>query len=260
MGIEVDDLLVRFPTPRGDGERVVLDHVDMTVAPGEFVAVVGPSGCGKTTLLNCIAGLLPYDGRVAVGGVPVTRPGAERAVVFQSASLFPWKTALRNVTYGLEVRGVRATDARQSARDIIRLVGLEGYEDYKPAQLSGGMQQRVNLARALVTDPAVVLLDEPFAALDAQTRELMQLELIRVWREQRKTMVLITHQIDEAVFLASRIFVMSRRPARIARVIDVPFGEDRDLLLKRTTKFTSIVENVWELIEKDAREALADAH
>ena len=191
--IEFVDVGVSYKR-RGGGETVALEQTSLTIAPGEFICIVGPSGCGKTTLLHCLDGLhAPTSGEIRIDGRVIHGPGRDRAMVFQSASLMPWRTVLRNVTYGLEMQGVALREALPRAQAMVELVGLAGFEDRHPGELSGGMQQRVNLARALVTDPDVILLDEPFAALDAQTREQMQTELLRVWDETKKNAVFITH-------------------------------------------------------------------
>src|SRR5207237_776786 len=188
--------------------------ISLSVADGEFMAIVGPSGCGKTTLLNVVAGLLPYDrGSVSIDGRRIRGAGTDRAVVFQHASLLPWRTIAGNVRYGMELhKRFDRTTMRARTDHFLRLVGLVGFERHYPSELSGGMQQRVNLARALATDPVVLLMDEPFAALDAQTREFMQAELLKIWTKAKKTVVFITHQINEAIYLADRVVVMSARP------------------------------------------------
>ncbi len=213
---------------RGGGETVALERTSLTIASGEFICIVGPSGCGKTTLLHCLDGLqTPTSGRILIDGREINGPGRDRAMVFQSASLMPWRTVSRNVTYGLELHNIPLREALPRAQKMIELVGLTGFEDRHPGELSGGMQQRVNLARALVIDPEVILLDEPFAALDAQTRELMQTELLRVWDETKKTAVFITHQISEAVYLADRVVVMSARPGHVKAIVPVPIARPR---------------------------------
>src|SRR5712671_7886792 len=218
---------------------LALADVSFSVGDGEFMAVVGPSGCGKTSMLNIIAGLLPYEeGSVAIDGKRVAGPGIDRAVVFQHSSLLPWRTIAGNVRYGMEMQK-RFDEAtmRQRAEHFLKLVGLSGFEKHFPGELSGGMQQRVNLARALAADPVVLLMDEPFAALDAQTREFMQSELLKIWAKARKTVLFITHQINEAVYLADRVAVMSARPGRLKAIFDIPFGRPRALALKRDPKF-----------------------
>jgi NitT/TauT family transport system ATP-binding protein len=206
-----------------DGQSFpAIDNVDLTVADKEFVALVGPSGCGKTTCLRMAAGFeVPSSGRVLVGGVPVPGPGPDRAVVFQQFALFPWKNVVDNIAFGLRNRRTPKPDQGRQVSAIIKLMGLEGYETAFPHQLSGGMQQRVAIARAYVLDPQVLLMDEPFGALDAQTRIVMQEELVRIARVNPRTVLFITHAVDEAVFLADRVAVMTRRPGRIKEILDV---------------------------------------
>jgi NitT/TauT family transport system ATP-binding protein len=235
---------------RGGGETVALERTSLSIAPGEFICIVGPSGCGKTTLLHCLDGLqTPTSGRILIDGREITAPGRDRAMVFQSASLMPWRTVLRNITYGLDLQGVALREALPRAQKMIELVGLVGFEDRHPGELSGGMQQRVNLARALVIDPEVILLDEPFAALDAQTRELMQTELLRVWDETKKTAVFITHQISEAVYLADRVVVMSARPGNVKAIVPVPIGRPRPASARRDPQMFAIESEIAALIE-----------
>jgi NitT/TauT family transport system ATP-binding protein len=204
---------VDFPT---------LDGIDLTVSEREFVAIVGPSGCGKTTCLRMVAGLeFPSAGTVSVAGQAIAAPGPERAVVFQQFALFPWKTVAENIEFGLKSKGIAAEDRRATIAHYIGLMSLQGYESAFPHQLSGGMQQRVAIARAYALDPAVLLMDEPFGALDAQTRTVMQEELVRLARRNPRTVLFITHAVDEAVYLADRVVVMTRRPGRIREIIDV---------------------------------------
>jgi NitT/TauT family transport system ATP-binding protein len=219
------------------------------------VSIVGPSGCGKTTFLNAVDGLHPISGgTLELNGQPISRPGPDRAMVFQQASLLPWRTVLGNVVYGLELQGRTSTRERmERARDFTRLVGLSGFEDAFPTELSGGMQQRVNLARALATDPEVLLLDEPFAALDAQTREFMQRELLRIWGETRKTALFITHDIKEAVYLADRVLVFTRRPGRVKGNVDIDLPRPRELSIKRDTRFLEYEDQIWRSIEEEVR-------
>jgi NitT/TauT family transport system ATP-binding protein len=236
----------------GDGARRVRAVGDITfdVEEGSLVCVVGPSGCGKTSFLNAVAGLLPYShGELRLDGKPINGPGDDRAVVFQHASLLPWRNTLRNVIYGLELRGTPRDEARVRARTMIALVGLSANESSYPHELSGGMRQRVNLARALAVDPELLLLDEPFSALDAQTRDVMQDELLRIWSETRKTALFITHQIDEAVYLADRVVVLSKGPAsEVAAVIDVDLPRPREHSMKRDPRFLDLADQVWDLI------------
>jgi len=252
--LEAQDVRLEYRQPRTNSRLVALDGVSLQVMDGEFVAIVGPSGCGKTTFLSVVDGLIPATaGRILVDGKVVTRPGPDRAVVFQDASLLPWRTVLNNVVYGLECIGIKARAARKLAQDFIDLVGLAGFERHYPHELSGGMQQRVNLARALVMDPQVLLMDEPFAALDAQTREVMQEELLRIWLEAKKTVLFITHQIDEAIFLSDRVVVFSGRPGRVKDVIDVAIARPRRLGIKREPQFHAIEDRIWGLIEEDVK-------
>jgi len=243
---------------RGGGETVALERVSLAFEPGEFICVVGPSGCGKTTLLHCLDGLhATTSGRILIDGREITAPGRDRAMVFQSASLMPWRNVVRNVTYGLELQGVPLNEAIGRAESMIELVGLTGFEDRHPGELSGGMQQRVNLARALVIDPEVILLDEPFAALDAQTRELMQTELLRVWDATKKTAVFITHQISEAVYLADRVVVMSARPGRVKAIVPVPIPRPRPASARRDPQMFAIESEVAALIDRAQPESVA---
>jgi NitT/TauT family transport system ATP-binding protein len=228
---------------------VVLDDINLEIRAGEFFVIVGQSGCGKTTFLRIVQGLdQATKGTIALNGRPLVGPGPDRGFVFQHDSLLPWRTALRNVTFGSELRGTPKAQAEREARDIISLVGLVGFENHYPFELSGGMRQRVNLARAFAVNPDILLMDEPFAALDALTREAMQQELVRIVAETGKTVVFITHQIDEAVLLADRIAVFSARPGRVARIIDNDLPKPRTLALKRTPEFNTIAEEVWALI------------
>ena len=256
------------PTPTGSG-ALVIDHVGITftarrdnkryraikdvsfsIKENEFTCVVGPSGCGKSSLLLAVAGLIPIShGEMSVGGAKIVSPERDRAVVFQSASLLPWRTVLSNVTYGLEMMKMPRKQAREKGGEVIDLVGLSGFESHYPHELSGGMQQRVNLARALVADPQLLLMDEPFAALDAQTREVMQTELLRIWGQMRKSVMFVTHQIDEAVFLGDRVIVLSKGPGTtIADVVEVDFPRPRTEDLKRTPKFLALVDRIWNCI------------
>ena len=250
--LEIDHLTKRYYVERDGRQVLALSDVSLTIAEGEFVAIVGPSGCGKTTLLNIVAGLLPYDlGSVAIDGTRISGPGVDRAVVFQHASLLPWRTIAGNVRYGMELQQrFDAATMQQRVDHFITLVGLAGFERHYPSELSGGMQQRVNLARALASDPAVLLMDEPFAALDAQTREFMQSELLKIWAQARKTVLFITHQINEAVYLADRVAVMSSRPGSIKGIFDIPFDRPRPLGVKRDQRFLQIEDAIWQMVEE----------
>jgi NitT/TauT family transport system ATP-binding protein len=251
--LQVKDLCKSF------GTLEVMRDINFHVDEHEFVAIVGPSGCGKTTLLRTIAGIEKADrGVVMIDGRALAGPGPDRGFVFQQDSLFPWRTIWQNVVFGLEVNGELNAQTRMRAKEFLKLVGLSGFEKYYPTQISGGMRQRVNLARALAINPEVLIMDEPFSALDAQTREVMQLELLRIWQQGRKTVLFITHQIDEAVFLSDRIVVLGRRPGYVKEVIQVELPRPRVLALKRTAEFGAYVERVWNLIEKDVHASIQE--
>ena len=213
-----DDLCMDFES--ASGVIRALDPFSFHAQPNEFVVIVGPSGCGKSTLLHITSGLTrPTSGRVLLGGEPILEPGPDKAIVFQNFSLFPWKTVYENIDFGLRINGVPTEKRQALIKDYIQLIGLNGFEKHFPRQLSGGMQQRVAIARSFVLQPRVLLMDEPFAALDAQNRQLMQEELVRIWQTQKPTVLFITHSVEEAVFLADRIIVMTRRPGRIKEVL-----------------------------------------
>jgi NitT/TauT family transport system ATP-binding protein len=252
--LSIDGLSKRYWFERESRDIPALVDVSLSVSDGEFVAVVGPSGCGKTSLMNIVAGLLPYDeGTVSIDGRQVTGPGVDRAVVFQHSSLLPWRTIAGNIRYGMEMqKRFDADTMRSRAEHFVKLVGLSGFENHYPSELSGGMQQRVNLARALAADPVVLLMDEPFAALDAQTREFMQAELLKIWTQAKKTVLFITHQINEAVYLADRVIVMSARPGRVKGTFEIPFSRPRGLELKRDPQFLALEDAIWKLIEEEA--------
>lgn len=229
--ISARDVEIGYGDKGRKGYHPAIVGLNLQANAGEFICIVGPSGCGKSSLLMAMAGLKKISvGSLSVNGKAVDRPSAERAVVFQSPALLPWRTVEANVTYGLELRGrfkSRRKEVRELGRKMLALVGLEGYEDKYPSQLSGGMKQRVNLARALTMDPEVLLLDEPFAALDAQTREVMQEELLRIWEQDRKTAVFVTHQISEAIILADRVVVLSANPGRVVSDFRIELGRPR---------------------------------
>lgn len=231
---------------------LALDGLNFTVQRGEFVALVGPSGCGKTTLLNVIAGLLPVtSGALLLNGQPIKGPGADRALVFQTPALLPWRTVLDNAVYGLELQGVKRVEARQRARQFLELVGLHGFEASYPRELSGGMQQRVNLARALALEPALLLFDEPLAALDAQTREAMQVELERIWLRTQATALFVTHQISEAIYLADRVLVLTGRPGQIRADLTVELPRPRPAHCRRLSYFAELDEQIRDLLMPD---------
>ena len=255
--LRAEGLSYAYFLEREEQEFLAFENVSFEAADGEFVCIVGPSGCGKTTLLNLIAGLLRAEtGRLSIDGRVVTGPDTSRAMVFQNASLLPWRTVVGNVRYGMEMQRIlpgAEMDAR--TRTFIDLVGLSGFDQRYPSELSGGMQQRVNLARALATDPQVMLLDEPFAALDAQTREFMQAEVLKIWERSKKTVLFITHQIDEAAFLADRVIVMGTRPGRIRCDFKVEFARPRALSLKRDPAFLALCDKIWAEIEDETKRA-----
>jgi NitT/TauT family transport system ATP-binding protein len=232
----------------------VLDDIDLQLQEGELVSIVGPSGCGKTTFLNAVDGLIAVTGgEIRVDGRLVDRPGSDRAFVFQHDSLFPWRTVVRNITYGLELQGrLGKSERRERAAALVDLVGLKGFEEHYPHELSGGMRQRVNIARALAVSPGILLLDEPFAALDAQTREFMQFELMKILARARATALFITHQISEAIFLSNRIVVFSARPARIKDIVAVDLPAVRTLDMKHDPAFVALESRIWRLIEEEA--------
>lgn len=235
----------------------VLRGIELDIAEREFVAFVGPSGCGKTTFLRIVGGLESASaGEVRINGRSVTTPSGDRGFVFQQDNLLPWRSVLTNVLIGPELARAASEPARRRALDLLKLVGLKGFESYYPRQLSGGMRQRVNLARALAIDPDILLMDEPFSALDAQSREIMQTELLRIWNEGRKTVLFVTHQIDEAVFLADRVVVFARRPGRIQECLDIALPRPRALAIKRTPEFMQYVDRIWKCIEEDVRESV----
>jgi NitT/TauT family transport system ATP-binding protein len=247
-------------TLAGVGKRFaalqVFRDVSLSVGDRELVTIVGPSGCGKTTLLRCIDGLLPYEeGEIVIDGSAVTGPRDGVAMVFQHFGLFPWKTVFGNVAYGLEVKGVSKEEIAARVPEHIKLVGLEGFERAYPYQLSGGMQQRCGLARALAVRPSVLLMDEPFAAVDAQTREILQFELLRIWERQPTTMVFVTHSIDEAVLMGDRVVVLKGRPASVFEIVEVGLPHPRTRHTLAEKRFTDVREHVWSTLMQEARAA-----
>jgi NitT/TauT family transport system ATP-binding protein len=249
----VRDLEVSFENSNNGEITKAVDKVSIDINPGEFVTIVGLSGCGKSTFLNAIAGLLkPTSGTIMIGGKQITGPGQDRTVVFQKASLLPWRTVERNITYGLELRGIKAKAAKKQAEKYIEMVNLKGYEGFYPRQLSGGMQQRANLARALVCEPKVLLLDEPFAALDAITRESMQNELLALWEKTYKTVLMVTHQIDEAVLLSDRVIIFSARPAKIVEEVRIRLPRPRTPQIRESADFDFLSKKIWSLIHNSS--------
>jgi NitT/TauT family transport system ATP-binding protein len=255
---ELEATDVEMEYERRDGTLVrAIDNITLQISSGEFVSIVGPSGCGKTTFLKIVNGLLePTGGRILVRGHPLAKNTGDRAMVFQEASLFPWYSVARNVGYGLECQKVSRREAEARAQPFIEMVGLAGFEKHYPYELSGGMQQRANLARALVVDPAVLLMDEPFASLDAQTREMMQAELLDIWALTTKTVLFITHQINEAIYLSDRVIVMSARPGRILADVAIDLPRPRGLEIKRSERFLRYEDEIWAMIETQARASM----
>ncbi|MCW5848748.1 MAG: ABC transporter ATP-binding protein [Anaerolineae bacterium] len=250
--LELRQVAVEYTMKRTRQPLLALRNISLSVAHGQFVALVGPSGCGKSTLLNVVAGLQPAShGEVWLDGTPVVKPGRNRALVFQSPSLLPWRTVLRNVTYGLELQGAPPREAAQRARRYIDLVALNGFEESYPHELSGGMQQRANLARALATDPELLLLDEPLAALDPQMREVMQAELQHIWLQTAKTALFVTHLISEAVFLGDTVVVLSARPGTVRAVVPIDLPRPRTGQLRRSPRFRQLEDTIADLLQTE---------
>ena len=242
--IEASGLNVTF---RGEKSTVALDDFNLDIEKHKFISIIGPSGCGKTTFLRVLAGLTAVSsGKVLIDGKAIAGPGPDRAVVFQEHVLMPWFNALRNVTFGLEAEGVPRAERRRKARELMRLVGLDGFESYYPPELSGGMRQRVGLARALLVNPETLLMDEPFGSLDAQTRESMQDELLKIWELQRKTVVFSTHSIEEAVYMSDQVVVMTPRPGRVKEVANVNLPRPREYSHRVSSEFMDLRLHIWE--------------
>jgi ABC-type nitrate/sulfonate/bicarbonate transport system ATPase subunit len=247
-----------FPAVRGSPPTRALEPTDLAIADNDFVTIVGPSGCGKSTLLRLIAGLdHPTTGQILVSGTPVAAPGADRGMVFQSYTLFPWLTVADNLAFGLREKGMPAPQRRALVREWLGLVGLTGFGQHFPKQLSGGMQQRTAIARALANDPAILLLDEPFGALDNQTRALMQELLLGIWERARKTVLFVTHDIEEAIFLASRVVVMTARPGRIKLDVPIELAHPRHYTIKTGPEFCALKARLTEEIRAEAIVAAA---
>jgi len=238
----------------GKGNTVVaVEDVSLSVAPEEFVCIVGPSGCGKSTLLYLIACLdRPTAGQILVEGQPVKAPNPRVGMVFQPDSVFPWLTVRNNIEFGPQLRGISPQECKTIGENYIRMIGLEGFEDTLPRQLSGGMKKRVDVGRAFANNPDILLMDEPFGALDAMTKERLQLELMRIWDSERKTVLFVTHDLEEALVLGSRIVVMGLSPNTIQTIIEVPFSRPRDLLLKTSTEFQQYRRQLWDLLHVSA--------
>jgi NitT/TauT family transport system ATP-binding protein len=245
------DIGVTFQSANRD-PLTALAGLDLEVGHGEFVSLVGPSGCGKSTFLSVVLGLLrPDRGEVRVGGRLVTGPASDRAMVFQEFGLLPWRSVQANVELGLELKGVAADERQRRSRELVQLVGLSGFERHYPHELSGGMKQRVGLARALATDPDVLLMDEPFASLDAQTRDLMQAELLQIWEQTRKTVLFVTHGIEEAAYLSDRVVVLSARPGRRKAEIAVPLPRPRNYEMRLSPEFNELKLAVWTALKEE---------
>ncbi|HVZ02113.1 MAG TPA: ABC transporter ATP-binding protein [Dongiaceae bacterium] len=254
--LEIDDVSLRF-TPRKGNAVQALDHISLGVADNEFSVIVGPSGCGKSSLLRLVAGLIePTTGEIRVSGRPVTRPGKDRGMVFQSYTLFPWLTVRKNVEFGLKIGGLSADARGKIARRFLSEVGLEGFENNYPKQLSGGMMQRVALARALANDPEILLMDEPFGALDSQTRSLMQELLLKIWEHSKKTVLFITHDIEEAILLGDHVYVMTARPGAIKEKIDIDLPRPRTVEATTSPPFIALKRRIMALIHDEAVRAL----
>ncbi len=252
--LEVQNVSKSFRRP--DGQLMpVVEAFSLQVSNLEFLALLGPSGCGKSTLLRMIDGLIPCDtGSIRLDGEDITGvPGKGRGMVFQTFDLFPWRTASGNVEFGLEVKGIPKAERKDRARRYLDLVGLSGFEDSFPHQLSGGMQQRVGIARAFAIQPEVLLMDEPFGALDVQTRDILQDELLHIWEQEQKTVLFVTHGIEEAIYLADRIIVFSPRPARIVQQIRVPFGRPRHEVMKTEPAFLELRREIWQVLKQGVR-------
>jgi NitT/TauT family transport system ATP-binding protein len=246
------------PNRRGPARTfVALEQINLDVASGEFVVIVGPSGCGKSSLLDLLGGLTePSTGRILIDGHPIVGPALDRGLVFQQYALFPWRTAIKNVEFGLEAKRVARRERAERAGYFLDLVGLAGFADRYPHELSGGMKQRVAIARSLAYDPGVLLMDEPFAALDAQTRETLQGELLRIWEASRKTIIFITHGIDEAIYLGQRVVVVTSRPGRVKQIVDIPFlGRTHDGDLRATPEFARLRREIWTLLHDETQRA-----
>jgi NitT/TauT family transport system ATP-binding protein len=249
--IVIEGLGHAFRPARGR-EVVALDDVSLDIRRREFVAVLGPSGCGKSTLLYILGGFIPVEqGRILIEGKPIDGPGPDRGVVFQHFALFPWKTVRQNILYGLERTGVPRAEREVRAQGFIDLVGLAGFEDAYPSQLSGGMKQRTAIARTLAVEPDILLMDEPFGALDAQTRSLMQGELLRIWSQSPKTVIFVTHDVQEAVYLAERVVVMSARPGRVKAIVDIDIDRSQAGVF-RQRGFVEKVDEIWDLVRTEA--------
>lgn len=239
-------------SPKNREPVTALSDFSLEVGKGEFVSIVGPSGCGKSSFLNILLGLIkPDSGEIQLNGARITGPGQERAMVFQEFGLLPWRTVTANVELGLELKGIAPAQRAERATELIKLVGLKDFASHYPHELSGGMKQRVGLARALATEPEVLLMDEPFAALDAQTRDLMQMELLQIWEHTKKTVLFVTHSIEEAAYLSDRVIVMSARPGRTKDILKIDLPRPRDYEMRLTPEFNEIKLRIWEVLKEE---------
>jgi len=254
--LRIDNVALRF-TSRSGATVTALENISLDVADKEFSVIVGPSGCGKTSLLRLVAGLIePSEGEIWLDGTRIHGPGKDRGMVFQSYTLFPWLTVRDNVEFGLRIGGMPATQRREIARRFIAQVGLEGFEQHYPKQLSGGMMQRVALARALANDPAILLMDEPFGALDSQTRSLMQELLLDIWQQSHKTVLFITHDIDESILLGDHVYVMTARPGRIKEMVTIDLPRPRTVDMLTTDAFMAIKRRIMHSIHEEAMKSI----
>ncbi len=266
--IKAEDVKKKFKLKEGQkvsnngsvsNEVEVLNGVDLSIRKGEFLTLVGPSGCGKSVFLDIIGGLTsPTSGKIYLDNKPIGKPDFKTGYVFQQYALFPWRNALSNIEFGLEAQGVPKEERAKIARKLLSQFGLSGFEDRFPYQLSGGMQQRVAIARALATNPDVLLMDEPFAALDAQTREILQNELLKIWEGTQTTVIFVTHSIDEAVFLADRVAVMTARPGIIKQLIDIDLPRPRNGSLRSSGEFATNRHKVWDALKEEVIKAQKD--
>lgn len=253
--IEIANVSKSFPT--GQGPVEALRDIHMTIEPGEFVCIVGPSGCGKSTLLNMVAGFeQPTRGQILLQGKPITTVTSRCGMVFQQYALFPWKTMAENIEFGLKMQGLGRVERRERIREYLRLMGLEGFEDAYPDALSGGMKQRAAIARVLANDPEVLLMDEPFASLDAMTRQLLQEELLRIYDVSKKTILFITHSIDEALLLSTRVCVMSARPGRIMASLPNPLPFPRDASAQLSETYLRLKTSIWDSVQAEVQKTL----
>ncbi|WP_436897891.1 ABC transporter ATP-binding protein [Acinetobacter gyllenbergii] len=263
--LKIENVYKSFAAKKAKGAKVqaedfvAVENLSLDVKAGEFVAIVGPSGCGKSTLLDLLAGLTtPTTGQILIDGQAIKKPGLDRGIVFQQYALFPWLTALQNIEFGLDAKGVSKEQRYQTAKYFLNLVGLAEFEHHYPNELSGGMKQRVAIARSLAYDPDILLMDEPFAALDAQTRETLQAELVKIWQQTQKTIIFITHSIDEAIYLGQRIAIMTSRPGRIKQVIEVPAALRSDQEdVRSSPEFNQLRHQIWSLLREEVLKAQA---